>query len=164
MLANTHIRGGVTAGLATVLALQPEPTTSAIIIGTALLGSLVPDIDRPGSKITHVPGGSIVSKVMSWMFGHRGLIHAPLFYVVVLWLLKPHVPLFVLQGLGAGVLSHLILDTLNPMGIPWLFPCVKKFHITKIETGSAGETGVRYLLTAANVILFLFIIKKALGY
>ena len=38
--------------------------------------------------------------------------------------------IFIVIGIFIGAFSHIILDTFNKMGIPWLYPIIKKkFHI-----------------------------------
>lgn len=57
-----------------------------------------------------------------------------------------------------GCLSHLIADTFNPQGVPWLFPIKKlsiKYHIPKISvrTSSLGENVYKWI---AFVLMILF--------
>ena len=56
-------------------------------------------------------------------FIHRGFFHTPL----ILGILMIGIYLFtkrsdITAAFGAGFLSHLFLDTLNPTGIMWLYP------------------------------------------
>lgn len=61
--------------------------------------------------------------------------------------------------LEAGMLSHLLLDTLNPEGIMWLYPIRKqRYHLLGIKTNSTGEQAVFALLiliTGAWLMLLL---------
>lgn len=45
----------------------------------------------------------------------------------------------IVHGLLLGVLSHLILDMLNPMGIRVFYPVGPRIRLAKIRTGSKGE-------------------------
>ncbi|ELY85953.1 metal-dependent hydrolase [Natrinema altunense] len=58
-----------------------------------------------------------------WPFVHRGITHAPLFALAVVGgayavSRRRSVALAVALGLG----SHIVIDSLSTMGVPWLFP------------------------------------------
>ena len=156
MQGTTHMLGGAAAaGL--VAALIPETSslvTVAASMGIGAIGGLIPDIDHAHSKISKTlwPLGQIMSRV----FTHRGVIHSPILYVLlwVFWtMFCPDVKLL-LYGtmLFVGIASHLLLDCLNPTGVPLLYPISsKKYHFAKIRTGGAFENVVRVLLVVACV-------------
>ena len=52
MMWKTHIWGGMQAGIILATATHADPKTAAIEIGAATLGSILPDIDQPNSKIS----------------------------------------------------------------------------------------------------------------
>ena len=100
------------------------------------------------------------------MFTHRGIFHAPLFWLALF------LPLFIfaipaieyefaklvvaslLFGLLLGIALHLFADMLNPTGIPLLMPfCNKKFRLARIVTGSGGE-----LLFKLVMIIIFFVV------
>ena len=61
----------------------------------------------------------------------------------------------------AGILSHLILDTLNPEGILWLYPFRKKrFHLLSIKTDSNGERLVRVVLVLLILLWALLVLNQ----
>lgn len=80
----------------------------------AVIGSLLPDLD------------------FKFNIGHRGFTHSLHFLLFS----------FILPELGMGVLSHLILDTLTPRGIRFLWPFRADFvvfngNVVKNERESA---------------------------
>ena len=66
-----------------------------------------------------------------------------------------------------GITSHLVLDSLNPGGIPVFFPFSKKRrHIAKIKTGSKAEFACRFgliLVLGIAWALYLGLNKIALA-
>lgn len=159
----THMAGG--AAFAAVYTLAALPGLSigqeAAIIGVGALGGLIPDIDHPNSKISHKL--KPVSAIVSMMFSHRGFFHTPILYLV-LWafweMLCPGAG-YLMYGriLFLGIASHLVLDSLNPGGIPVFFPFSKKrHHIAKIKTGSKAEFACRFgLILVLGIVCALYL-------
>ena len=73
--------------------------------------------------------------------GHRGVFHTPLLYAVLaLIMATADVPTWLIQSFLFGTISHLILDSMNPAGVPLFWPFSKKrFHFLNIKTDSFGE-------------------------
>lgn len=154
----THISGGVLAGAIITGAAIPDNTHTALILGGAMIGSLLPDIDHTKSKISRSSlATSVIAQATRLFTKHRGIIHTPIFILFV-WVLaylisafmsasaQEYFKLFV-SGIVPGMLSHLILDTLNPGGIMWIFPINQNYyHIGGIKTGSIFETLVTIAL------------------
>ena len=93
----THVLYGLTTGLALGMNL-PQLTVLT-------LGALLPDIDHEKSAIGHyIP---IISKHSH----HRGFYHSALF-AALCFVLSPY--------LGIGVLSHIVLDMFNVVGVELL--------------------------------------------
>lgn len=150
MQGKTHKIGGACAGaIAGSLLLQPpysfdKIALTGILVGGAIIGSLMPDIDHKNSTIGHK--FKLLSSVISNLFGHRGMTHAPLIHILITILLFfiggtltdfPRLCFisFVI-GLFVGGLSHLILDAMTVAGIPALYPfSKKKYRIAKFTTG-----------------------------
>lgn len=162
MTGKTHILGGALAGELAALAVgNTSPTVAAVLIGGSIAGSLLPDIDHVNSKVSR---SSIVAQATSYAVSgvtrHRGFIHTPVFILSSVVLLSgasvfglPHGWLLTL-ALALGMLSHLILDTLNPTGIMWLWPLKKKrWHLLSIKTNSPIEWLV--MLALAVIVLCL---------
>ena len=119
MIWSTHLAGGVQAGLAMVAITNPEPHLAAIEIGSAMLGSVLPDIDKPGSKITQKDYGlSLVSKAISKFTKHRRATHtiwaAFLFGLFFFFLLKiATVETITGASVALGLLVAILLDFLD---------------------------------------------------
>ena len=154
----THTIGGIGAGLLLVTATGcglGEAAQTAVMAG-AVIGSLFPDIDHSKSYISHkVP---IASFAASTVFKHRGFLHSPLFVILASVILTAGSKDFFygvqlqiasqfLAGFLSGMLSHIILDTFNKQGIPWLWPYKKRFRMLSIRTDSMMETAFAIALT-----------------
>lgn len=159
----THILGGL--ALTSLLCLHTE-ILDPMEVGAAamgVIGSLLPDIDHPKSKISNT---TLTTKPASFAISsttrHRGFCHSLTFVAIVAsalcGLVVPHVD-FLTDGyvmwLSAGMFSHLLLDSLNPTGIKWLWPLGKYHHFAKIKTGSTGELLVGAMLIVVNIYTFL---------
>lgn len=127
----------------TIYLLLDNVISLGVPIGSAFLclalGSLLPDIDHPRSMI-----GKYIAPI-SAVVKHRGFTHTflgvfifPLpalyfgseYYFLVVW----------------GYLFHLLVDTLNPMGVSWLYPITnKKFSLNIVKTGSPEE-GIIFIM------------------
>ena len=151
MLAKTHITGGAVAATLYALAavsMDSLPEASLGILGTTIaaggFGGLIPDIDL--------------------IFSHRGLFHTPILYIIIWGLLtfqiaNPYYG-FLLNAIFIGIASHLILDALNPTGIPLFFPLEnKRRHFANIKTGSWAETLVFGTLFVCLTMLCLVLFK-----
>lgn len=171
-----HLSVGLTVGIATSKYIVPTiPLTGTIneifIVGAvicgALFGSLLPDIDHPKSYIGRRL--RITSFIVSKTFGHRGIVHTPVvvfafttfLYFLTMQLngMMQDISLSLIVGLGAGMLSHLLLDMMNKRGIPLLYPFTSKtFHIAKFKTGGIGDT----LTNTVCMLLNIWLIKDLL--
>jgi membrane-bound metal-dependent hydrolase YbcI (DUF457 family) len=61
-------------------------------------------------------------------------------------------------GFCLGWVSHLLADSFNRKGVPWLYPLNgKHYHITKIVTGSKQEYAFRRLSTYVFIGLYMAI-------
>ena len=96
---------------------------------------------------------------------HRGIVHTPLFLTFLLILvaigenrLFTNVPVdfFYLDFIFAlSFLSHLLLDSLNIIGIMWFYPFSKKAYSLKLmKSGSLTEYG---LVTLPLVAILVFL-------
>lgn len=143
MVGKTHIAAGLAAGAAICLTNQLPLVPGAIFIAEAGLGSLLPDIDKRNSYINKVtkPIGFVTETVI----GHRWLFHDLTFYLalgLLAWFFILEYMTHVTPVL-LGVATHLILDALNPTGIPVLGVRV---HLCNIHTGSSGDKFIGVML------------------
>lgn len=113
------------------------------IIGIIMLcgvGSLLPDIDHPTStfskkffllslpyRLLQLIFGSF--KATKDFVGHRGITHSLLFaliFVVPVFFIENMWIILALISIAIGIVSHLLMDMLNPTGVPLFLPFVKK--------------------------------------
>jgi inner membrane protein len=129
----------------------------AVSAGIAGAAALLPDLDDPHSKL-----GRLVAPA-SWAVkvtvGHRGPLHSLLGAVVVtllaafvlrFWCSYSYVYDHLVPLVLAGYISHLVMDSLNPQGVPWLWPVKKHLGLPLVKTGSFLE---RIAVVPAMLIL-----------
>lgn len=165
MTGKTHIVGGVAlASSITMLTglYKPDTKMEVFVWGTmyllpSVVGAWAPDFDHGNAKASNI---NIFTKIASILtrilFGHRGMIHSPFMLGVIsvisyaAWK-NTHSTIIgmILTGFLIGYGSHLLLDFINPEGIPLFFPfeweresvrlVPKKHHIMGVKTGGAVE-------------------------
>jgi len=153
MLFPTHFIGGALAAL--YIAPRADPVTTLVAAAAGALAALLPDIDSPESFLgSRIP---VLPSVVRMTVGHRGPLHSLVCAGVVLLLAS----MFLKSGYAhlipmivAGYLSHLVMDSLNPQGVPWLWPMRKHFGLPLVQTGSLLE---RLVVTPAMVLLVVWL-------
>lgn len=107
---------------------------------------------------------SFLSKIITNLFEHRGITHAPVTYIVISLLLAVFIPTFSgfsqyvyicsLIGVFVGAISHILMDSLTVDGTPWFYPLSKKkYRILKLRTGH-GEI---FVSITCFILTFLFV-------
>ena len=130
----THLAVGLAVG--TLVAARDERADPRY----GLVGAGLPDLD-----FLLVPLG------LGWPLVHRGLVHTPLFWVAVLGVTAVGSrSRRALAPLAAGLLSHLVIDTLTLTGIAWLYPLP---HAVGFSTGVHSYVGDALLLAAAGLVV-----------
>ncbi len=124
------------------------------------LGAVFPDIDHPGSFVSHLNFWFRLSSKAISLGGHRGPTHTiwanilafPIAIIVFRWL---GIGGFVEAGLFViGYLSHLIADSLTVSGVAWFSPLDKHRIRGPVKTGSVFE--VLLFLLFSVLVLYLF--------
>jgi inner membrane protein len=154
----THSIGGIGAGLLVLSATGygSNEIAQAAVMSGAVLGSLFPDIDHQQSYISHK--APVASLAASTVFKHRGFLHSPVFILLAGILLTAGSRTMLsgsqlllanqfITGFLPGMLSHIILDSFNKQGIPWLWPYKKRFRVLSIKTDSIMEIAFAVLLS-----------------
>lgn len=128
MLGRQHVQFALVASAASYFALHTQIADfgdPVLFIGTAAVGSLIPDLDSPTSTLGRlVPP---VSHIIAKLFGHRGLTHDVIFIGILTVLSLYFYPM--MFGFWFGYWSHLLLDSLTVRGICWGY----FFHRRKVE-------------------------------
>lgn len=152
MLWRSHFLAGASLGV--WLAAGSRPEAVALAAGVAGAAALLPDIDSPRSYIGSRVPASLAVKLVA---GHRGAFHSLLAAVVFglalfLYLrLKAQAYVFLAFPFAAGYISHLLLDALNPEGVPFLWPLKLRFGFPLVVTGSLFE---RWVVVPLLLVVF----------
>jgi len=149
MNGNMHLFFGAYVGATGAVLLNTTPEESLFFISAAMVGSLFPDIDEPGSMLgKHIP---VLPKFFKKNFGHRGLIHTPIF-MLALWTILygvtyPYGFSKVSFGFLLGYSAHLVQDMFTKRGISLLYPFYKKkISLGFFKSGSYADFLITLLL------------------
>ena len=169
-----HKIGGTCSGIiASALLFADNPSvlnivSSLLIISGASLGSIMPDIDKPTSKVGRNIFINPLSKVIHKQFGHRTITHSVILSVLFLSILVASsymykdIPFYFYSnftiGFSVGYLSHLLLDALTVEGIPLFYPFSKrKYRFMKFRTSKHENLVSTLCLVATGFLLYLII-------
>lgn len=181
MTGSTHIAGGLLAAEILLAVLKPDigKTVQTLLLTGAAVGSIMPDIDNGTSKISNK---SLFAKLFGVtaeaVIGHRGMIHTPLtgalLSLLMYWLasysvsagsMSSYVQMLLPIFFGAGYLSHLVLDSLNPAGIKWFWPFKKRrYRLARIQPRSAKEWLILTALVIADVAMAMDVLKTSINF
>ena len=145
MLFLTHLFGGI---LGALLFTRIIETQSIILYVFVIIGSLLPDIDHPASKL-----GKKV-KLIGWIFGHRKSFHS-VFLPLVLGMPLIFVSFYLFYAFLFGFLIHLLLDALTLKGVMPFYPLNKSVIKGWIKTGSLLEY-ILLVLIFVSIIILIF--------
>ena len=136
MLGRTHFMGGALAGLTLAKSMGLPLGEVWAVTGIAGFSALLPDVDTPKSTAGNVLFP--LAFVLNRFLGHRGATHS-LLAVLVLALAGAFIPgvkTIYLLAFVVGYLSHILLDFLNPEGVPLLYPYGGRFSLGLFTTGT----------------------------
>lgn len=143
----THLSFALFLGLL-MMSKVALPVNQYVFLALILFASLLPDIDSAESLI-----GSKV-KVLSFIFKHRGVIHSiftMMIFGIILLIITPN--LYYLLAFVIGYLSHLMLDSLTPKGIPLLWPAKKRLNGSFRTTGLVDWLLLLFFFTLDIILL-----------
>ncbi len=157
MRGSTHELAGIAAGLAYASYTGSGIDKALIITGITAAAAMLPDIDIKESRISQKSAAA--GRVISTAFSHRGFWHTPFCWLMISGIFLKFAPEYIAMSILIGSFSHLLLDMLNPAGIPVMFPfSFRKTHFANLMTGGITEIGVMLLLVvliAAEVIVLV---------
>jgi inner membrane protein len=160
MKNNTHILGGIACAAvyktAADLPLETLPH-ELIYIGTAVIGSLIPDLCHPGSYVGKKTG--LLSKTISKTFGHRTITHSWIMVLLVMmlpnwidWIYEDSIS----KGLLLGVVSHILLDSFTSRGVQLFYPLPIRFRFPMYtKTGSKTENYIATFISLLAVVMLV---------
>lgn len=148
MRGGAHRLMGIALGGIIISVVKPVLPAAVVVVITSVWGEMTPDIDTVNSTISlRIP---IIPKIINRKFGHRGLLHSPLF-LVLSWLVIGRQNL-IGNVFCIGYLGHLVQDLFTCAGLPLLFPFDKK----KISLFPYHSGGIMdYVMTSVLIILLL---------
>lgn len=170
MTYKTHLIGGAQAGLLAAMCTSSSYTESALIVSAAMLGSVLPDMDQPKSKLcqSDLLVGAL-SLVTSKLTKHRGFTHtlpgAAMFGA-------PFYALSVLQGgrsdtegLIALISAFAIFVLLHATGSVFrpLAGCISVAVYAAGPEIAAAITGAGFALASDNRFAVLMAVSVAAG-
>ena len=168
MKSSTHIIASGYIGVIAALGMNTEPKDTLIILAASAAGSIIPDIDKKGSKVSNKNiATGITSKFVRTFASHRGFTHTFLGSGIISLLLvylisilpieaNKHIYMLIFIGLFFGMVSHILLDALNPKGVMLIWPLSRRrFNLMSIRTGTAGEFIFRIMLLIGLMLLVI---------
>ena len=158
LIGRTHLYTGLLAGAGLACALDSALVPSALMVTAGAIGGVLPELDHRKSKITKRLG--IFGFFSSRLFRHRGVLHTPVFYITISLLLlfcagQSMPRKFVIYGLLAGELSHLLLDAMTPKGIQLLWPFYRR-HISLLPIQTDGT--MDHVIGRLSLIAAVFLV------
>lgn len=162
MTGTTHLLCGASAGIAFSLFTSSPVGTATLIVLAAGTGSLLPDIDTATSKLGQKTAP--VSWVIRILFGHRQMFHSATFWalpILALLYLFPGASTLVMAG-AIGVITHLLLDSLNPAGVPLLWPLPKRFVFGSCRCRGFFDLLLALAFAATTVLLLLLYFRSVI--
>lgn len=155
MMFFTHLAFALLSGLFSLKFVNPSNKYLFLII--VCLVSLFPDLDNYKSKTGKKFG--FISKIIEFVFGHRGLfhsIHLPLLLFCLFYFFNYKLAAFAIL---IGYLSHLLIDGLTVSGVNLLNPLLKLNINGFVKTGGVLEYLIFILLLIANILYFIWFLK-----
>jgi len=150
----------------------------AAVLGTLIVGSILPDLDHPMGLVYSLFGAPRwLARGVGRGVGQRGVLHSLVVAIAVLvfgcLVLVVGLGLDFVAGLGlfVGFLAHLLLDSLTVRGVAWLAPFSRKRVGFVVGTGGVVERVFFYVLAVVSVVvgyplvgyLFEFDLRRIFG-
>lgn len=165
MLGVTHILIGAAAGVPVAIV-----TGEPLVVGVAILGALIPDLDASEATLKHwklvlgqgKKGFAIkpfyaLSEIIRLFLPHRGWLHS-LWAAIIVSLLGLFAGWQWASALFVGYVSHLLADATTPSGVPLVIN--EPWHLVgpkwRMRTGSEWEHLIGAI--AALIVLSYFVI------
>lgn len=172
MNGNCHLAVGTCVGTALALnldkvntllpSIENSPSQFVLLILGGMVGGLFADIDNPKSHIGQLttPISNFIGG-LGFMFGKSGSNHRGVFHDIGLFTLLAIFCYFYcpsLIGFMLGYLTHLLLDALNPSGVPIFL--ISKIHLLpyghSIPSNSKTASVISYIFALTSLGLGVF--------
>lgn len=151
MMYYTHLAFGALAALSVLDFFNIQGKLLFVLI--AALFSILPDIDKPKSKIGRK--NKIISGIIGFVFGHRGIFHS--IYIPLILLLIFYSSINNEMGIAIliGYFSHLAADALTKQGIRPFYPLINIKISGFFKTNSLLEKIFFLILVFLDAVLLL---------
>lgn len=146
MMGSTHAVVGLALGLA--LMHQQPPLNAVALASLAGVAALLPDIDHPQAFMGR-------RLIVGRLFHHRGFTHSLLALALVALACLHYLPYPIASMIAVGYASHLVLDALNPQGIPLLYPVKLRMHVASFRTNGALDKLLGFCAACAVLVLIV---------
>ena len=150
MMYYTHLAFGLLVSLLLLDFLNIENKFVFIVI--VLFFSIFPDIDETKSKIGRK--NKIISRIINFIFGHRGFFHSiyiPLALFGILYNINYEAAIAIL----AGYFSHLFADGTTKQGIRPLNPLINKRINGFLKTNSLFEKMIFLMIILVDLSILI---------
>lgn len=150
MMYYTHLAFGILVSLVSLRFFDINNKILFFLI--VILFSIFPDIDEKKSKIGRK--NKILSRIINFIFGHRGLLHTmylPLILFFIFYNLNKEIGTAILLG----YFSHLFMDALTKTGIRPLYPIINKKINWFFKTNSILEKILFLIIFFVDLYLLL---------
>ncbi len=119
----------------------------------ALFFSILPDIDVSKSKIGRK--NRIISKIIGFVFGHRGIFHSVYIPLILLFIFYNNINNEIGIAILLGYFSHLAADALTKQGIRPFYPLINMRINGFFKTNSLLEKIFFLILVFLDAALLL---------
>lgn len=151
MMYYTHLAFGLLIALLSLNFFNIKYALLFILI--AILFSVFPDIDESKSKIGRK--NKIISKVIEFVFGHRGFFHSLYIPLILFFVFYNKISNEIGIAVLSGYFSHLIADALTRSGIKPLYPLINIKINGFFKTNSFFEKIFFLILVLSDIFLLL---------
>ncbi len=144
MNGKTHIIWSLALGVLVAAFAHASAIMTAQLLLIAFVAGLLPDIDHPKSTFGHW------FKAVNYGVKHRGFMHsiwAIILLTFIWWKLFSPENLFLIVGVSAYTL-HLLLDTITPSGVCWLYP------VGRISGPIKSDGILSFVVLILGIVLF----------
>jgi inner membrane protein len=140
-----------TAVAITIVKYADIPLPLWLLLTAIYLGSLLPDLDHPGSTIGR--RFLFISIPLSGLFGHRQITHSLWPFVVTLWVFSSEpMKMPIILACMIGYFSHILADFFSDSGIPLFWPFQMRVGIRLCSSGGIVEPIIALSLLGLSII------------
>jgi inner membrane protein len=140
-----------TAVAITIVKYADIPLPLWLLLTAIYLGSLLPDLDHPGSTIGR--RFLFISIPLSGLFGHRQITHSLWPFVVTLWVFSYEpMTMPIILACMIGYFSHILADFFSDSGIPLFWPFQMRVGIRLCSSGGIVEPIIALSLLGLSII------------